>query len=468
MELQQSVWDFSTPSMDQIDLQSLSSSDDNDVQRALDLFDLPKAPSLLDCEADAVSLDSFRPRSSDDTTETDKPSRRVRRDASLEQKQASNREHQRRFRMRSKARSQATEAQLASTTAELQMLKSRHQQLETMLARASQTSQETFEHMPTSKAVASQANGSTQSHFRCKDLDLSPLLSVSIQGKTAHLTAEEVKLMPPRQFSALWTAYIHELGQCLLQLDDDKVGYVAERMMTLSVEGMRLIGRRLLCNPAAHKALITGSLAQGQHTLLHLDGRFYTKLLGLLELSAGQVVDLMHLRHLYLTKRGLLVLQRKELVRSIADTESDHLVHPSDNCAKAADVAVSLQENAFQDQQVLYRVARATWCGVLSVRQLALVMVHAYPYMPILEPFLDTLAANHGYPSNSDVASTAAAMVAEWRDFDVYSNHLHNTMFALKERSQYIPLSRHVASHSESRSAMPDSATPMGHRFVLT
>ncbi len=104
MELQQSVWDFSTPSMEQIDLQSLSSSDDNDVQRALDLFDLPKAPSLLNCDADNVSLDSFRPRSSDDTTETDNPSRRVRRDASLAQKQASNREHQRRFRMRSKVR----------------------------------------------------------------------------------------------------------------------------------------------------------------------------------------------------------------------------------------------------------------------------------------------------------------------------------------------------------------------------
>lgn len=73
--------------------------------------------------------------------------------------------------------------------------------------------------------------------------------------------------------------YIHELGQCLLQLDDDKAGHVAERMMTLTVEGMRLIGRRLLCNPAAHKALITGSLAQGENTLLRLDGRFYTKIL---------------------------------------------------------------------------------------------------------------------------------------------------------------------------------------------
>jgi len=98
--------------------------------------------------------------------------------------------------------------------------------------------------------------------------------------------------------------------------------------------------------------------------LIHLTA--VTPLQGLLELSAGQIVDLMHLRRLYLTKRGLLALQRKELVRSIADADSDHLVHPSDNCAKAADVAVSLQENAFQDQQVLYRIARATWCGVGS------------------------------------------------------------------------------------------------------
>ncbi len=98
--------------------------------------------------------------------------------------------------------------------------------------------------------------------------------------------------------------------------------------------------------------------------LIHLTA--VIPLQALLELSAGQIVDLMHLRRLYLTKRGLLVLQRKELVRSIADADSEHLVHPSDTCAKAADVSVSLQENAFQDQQVLYRIARATWCGVGS------------------------------------------------------------------------------------------------------
>jgi len=68
------------------------------------------------------------------------------------------------------------------------------------------------------QAIAPQANASTQSHFRCKDLDLSPLLSISIQGKTAHLTAEEVKLMPPPQFSALWTVS-HILPCCYIHCD---------------------------------------------------------------------------------------------------------------------------------------------------------------------------------------------------------------------------------------------------------
>lgn len=53
---------------------------------------------------------------------------------------------------------------------------------------------------------------------------------------------------------------------------------MARRLLLLSVEGLRLVGRRLLHNPAAHKALITANLVQGQPTLLHLDTNFYTNL----------------------------------------------------------------------------------------------------------------------------------------------------------------------------------------------
>ena len=83
----------------------------------------------------------------------------------------------------------------------------------------------------------------------------------------------------------------------------------------------------------------------------------------LLDLSVGQISDLMHLRRLYLTKRGLLAAQRRQLVSSIAFSD-DQLRHPSDNSVDAADVGQSLKDNAREDQRVLYRVARVVWSGV--------------------------------------------------------------------------------------------------------
>lgn len=89
-------------------------------------------------------------------------------------------------------------------------------------------------------------------------------------------------------------AYVHELGQCLLKLDGDKDGTVAQRLLLLSVEGMRLVGRRLLQNPAAHKALISANLVQGQPTLLHLDADFYINLLvGLAHVSLLMIGSLL-------------------------------------------------------------------------------------------------------------------------------------------------------------------------------
>lgn len=83
----------------------------------------------------------------------------------------------------------------------------------------------------------------------------------------------------------------------------------------------------------------------------------------LLELTAEQVADLMHLRRLYFTKRALLALQRKALVRFMASFDSQ-LGHPSDNCTAAAEVAARLKDNAFEETTVLYRIARAVWVGV--------------------------------------------------------------------------------------------------------
>lgn len=104
---------------------------------------------------------------------------------------------------------------------------------------------------------------------------------------------------------------------------------------------------------------------------------------------------------------------------------------------------------------------------VLSSKQLALVFVHAYPYMPILELILDTIANREGYPSHEEVVATAQRdpMTAAWKDFDVYAMYIHQNMFS-EERSIYVPLSRHTASPPQAKPCQPDviSARP----FILT
>ena len=88
-------------------------------------------------------------------------------------------------------------------------------------------------------------------------------------------------------------------------------------------------------------------------------------------------------------------------------------------------------------------------------------MVHSYPYMPILEHFLDTLAAREGYPSSQDVIASAHKdpMTAAWRDFDEYAMYVHQNMFS-RERGPYVPLSCFKAPCAVPGVALPRTVAP--------
>ena len=102
---------------------------------------------------------------------------------------------------------------------------------------------------------------------------------------------------------------------------------------------------------------------------------------------------------------------------------------------------------------------------ILSSKQLALVFVHAYPYMPILESLLDIIAIREGYPAHEEVVASAERdpMTAGWRDFDVYTMYIHQNMFSEKH-SMYVPLSRHVAAPAQGEPRHQEEARP----FILT
>ena len=89
-----SVWNFSTPSMG---TQVTNERETNDVQDALCCFNMPTMPRLFDTSGAIVNAEELQHASE----HSDSPRPRGR-GISIEQKQASNREHQRRFRERSK------------------------------------------------------------------------------------------------------------------------------------------------------------------------------------------------------------------------------------------------------------------------------------------------------------------------------------------------------------------------------
>ena len=83
----------------------------------------------------------------------------------------------------------------------------------------------------------------------------------------------------------------------------------------------------------------------------------------LLALSDDQIRDLMMLRALYLTKRGLLGMERKALVQQMA-TREEEMPHPTDNITRLSDLATCLKENAAEDHLVHRKLARAVFRGV--------------------------------------------------------------------------------------------------------
>jgi len=83
-----------------------------------------------------------------------------------------------------------------------------------------------------------------------------------------------------------------------------------------------------------------------------------------LNLSQAQVQDLLFLRRLNLTRRCTLSTERKALLHQMAVSEAEALDHRSDNLQAVSLMATQLQQNAAEDRQVYYKLARALYRGV--------------------------------------------------------------------------------------------------------
>ena len=79
---------------------------------------------------------------------------------------------------------------------------------------------------------------------------------------------------------------------------------------------------------------------------------------------------------------------------------------------------------------------------VLTTRQLAEGMVHAYPCLAIVETMLDTLAELRGEPSKDQIVETAPLnpMTAEWEKFVNYHAQFSTYTTTPSRFDDYIPV----------------------------
>ncbi|KAL3139121.1 hypothetical protein ABBQ32_005913 [Trebouxia sp. C0010 RCD-2024] len=403
----------------------------------LDLFSVDSQPEQQDISKSAPDCS--------DPTSTGDPNAAEQKDASdlsrarthpstAKQKQANARESQRRFRLRQKARSQAIEAQLADTVAELCKLRVRQQQLESrnmLLEKCSRLSNKQKEDQLTAEGpyeklyLAHETDASENGHY----------VTLSLHGRNHSMTVQEISVMPVAEFAYLWTEYIRETGACLIQLGQTQDKAAQARMEKLAVEASRLLGCVKLLNHDVHKAMLDGKLDPSSANTHRLGTAFYTNLTRLLTFSEEQMRDIMHLRRIYVTRRGLHAMERRALL-SQAPVSHHQIPLPSDNLTQLSDLASQLKKNAADDYRVYHRIACALRRGVYTTKQWAILMVQSYPYLGVMETHLEVMAADRGEPSRAELLASAQTntLAAEWR-------HLNNYLegIASKNSHDYIP-----------------------------
>ena len=82
-----------------------------------------------------------------------------------------------------------------------------------------------------------------------------------------------------------------------------------------------------------------------------------------MHLSDDQTKDLLFLRRLFLTRRCVLSMARKALISQLADTDSQ-VLNPTENILTVEHLTKTLRENAAEDHELYYKVARAMFRGV--------------------------------------------------------------------------------------------------------
>ncbi|KAL0042983.1 hypothetical protein WJX79_005915 [Trebouxia sp. C0005] len=358
-----------------------------------------------------------------------------------------NREAQKRFKQKQKARASEIEAQLTETQNKMQKLQEQKAQLEARNALLEKVSNLCMK--PLNTPLADQAGPAMHSLESAPFKGQEPSVTLSVWGEPCVKTFKELCDMSLSQISAIWSDYIQAMGACLIQLASGNDASVTDELHQLASEAMTLIACRSKTqqpsvSPVMNEDLMAGTQRNG---VMHLDPDHYRRILALWSLSEQQACDLMHLRRLSITRRVVLSMQRKVLMAQLA-TSDGQVLNPTESILTVEELTRALGQNAAEDRKIFYKVARAVHRGVLTLQQTAENFVHAYPHIGSMEVMLEVLADQRGEPSKEQLVEYAQTnpMEAEWKRLIRYHDLLGTGMFP-----EYLPVS---TCHLERREAL--------------
>lgn len=361
--------------------------------------------------------------------------------AGEDRKLAMSRGVQKRFRQRQKARKASIEAELGATKAELQELRFREQQLESrnvLLERVAEINNADTDTLS--------AQGLVCPSLARKAVSGEPVLIITLYDQHHSMTVDAVSRMSTKEFAHLWTAYVHKMGRLLL--DNSGRGTDTEQaLIQMLTEAACLHCCISAYNVDTLKAALASRLDTGLPSDRHLGDAFYSQFLAMANLSQQQTADLLHLRRMCVSRRGQLANCRKAKLGQIpAECFSDiRMPHPAQNVIELHTLGAFVRKNGSED----FRVWSATLCaclrGVLTGRQHAMALVHAYPSLLRFDDMLDSLAVQQNEPSQFQLLADAHTV-----DTAPHCKDLYAYIDSLSEASipHYVPFPRRASSQS--------------------
>ncbi|KAL0023897.1 hypothetical protein WJX79_007624 [Trebouxia sp. C0005] len=352
-----------------------------------------------------------------------------------------NREAQRRFRQRQKARSRSVETQLAEATARLRDMTTKQGQLEARnqllekVALLNKNAESASEH-----SLLWQGDPAWHEQAQAKE-GQGPTVTLTLWDQDCVVTVDELSKLPLPKMSKLYTAFVQKLAVCLLDMDRNPDSPMSEQLNNWTAEATCSAVAVALYNPEGFRTFGQARLDVGRVLPEQMSDESYRELLPRLAYAESQVRDLLHLRRLYYTKMGQLYRQRKELraqvpLACMGEVEN---ICATDNYTLLSNLAEKLRQNAAEEYSVFVQSFCAIFRGIQTSRQQAIMLVHAYPFVTHKDKLVSVLAEQHGEPSVqallSDTTKSDLQHAAEWQQaadyldtITVATMHLHQPL----------------------------------------